>query len=632
MTSSPSRRPHPVADFRPVPSAGRKLRNARMPHGLLACPSWLRHASTACLALALAACGTLSPVATDTGVPTHDQEVAQAGGLAPAGPAGDTGQAATAAGNATEDPSGVEMPEATLAGLESPPTGTTIVDGDELVHVEEPGALEPVGNLWDRIRAGFALPPLDSPLVAVHERSLLARPDYLERMIERSRPYLFHIVDEAERRGLPTELALLPFIESAMNPGATSHAKAAGLWQFIPSTGRAYDLKQNWWVDNRRDIVESTRAAFDYLEYIYEFNDRDWFLALASYNWGEGAVARARRASRKRGQPDDYLHLRMPRETRHYVPKLIALRNLVERAESLSLPLAFLPDKPYFVTIDRLRPMDLELAARFADMSVEEFVALNPAHHRPVISVRRNHGIVLPADRLAGFLEAVREHESRGGVFASWQPFTLGEGDTLERVAARYSVPVQKLRKANGLRPGTTLLAGSRILVPHAHVADETRIQSFAGARLVEHVKTPARHVVVRRGETLAHVARRTGTSVTRLRQLNGLGSNVTRTRQGARLLVRPAATSTVVTNEKGERRVVASRAAAAPAAGTPRTTAAPAAKTPVRPPPGRAAPERTASAASPSAAAGRNQSPDTRPLRVSTEEQPGKRRVSAAM
>src|SRR5690606_27969100 len=380
-----------------------------MAPGSLARMARMARLPLACALLALGACGTIAPQGSGADAPVLSRST---------GGADDPVQTSAAATPA-DAAAGATLPEGTLPENALADAGTTIAGGADTVHVEEANALEPVGNLWDRIRAGFAMPELDSSLVAAHERKLLAHPDYLERMIERSRPYLFHIVDEVEKRGLPTELALLPFIESAMNPGATSHAKAAGLWQFIPSTGRAYDLKQNWWVDNRRDVVQSTRAALDYLEYIHGLNDNDWFLALASYNWGEGAVARARKANRRQGKPDDYLHLRMPRETRHYVPKLIALKNIVARAEELSVPLAYLPDKPYFVTIDKLRPMDLELAAEFAQMSIEEFVALNPAHHRPVISASRNHGIVLPADRLEAFVEAMKAHEEAGGVFAS---------------------------------------------------------------------------------------------------------------------------------------------------------------------------------------------------------------------
>lgn len=561
----------------------------------------------ACALLALGACGTITPQGTGESAPVVSR----------------TDTSPTPAGDEATQAEAALLPEGTLPEDAVADTGTTIADGEDTLHVEEANALEPVGNLWDRIRAGFAMPDLDSSLVAHHERRLLAHPDYLERMIERSRPYLFHIVDEVEKRGLPTELALLPFIESAMNPGATSHAKAAGLWQFIPSTGRAYDLKQNWWVDNRRDVVQSTRAALDYLEYIHGLNDNDWFLALASYNWGEGAVARARKANRRQGKPDDYLHLRMPRETRHYVPKLIALKNIVARAEELSVPLAYLPDKPYFVTIDKLRPMDLELAAEFAQMSIEEFVALNPAHHRPVISASRNHGIVLPADRLEAFVEAMKAHEEAGGVFASWQPYTLRKGDTLTGVAAKFSVPVEELRKANGLRRDAKLLAGSQILAPHDKVLDETRIESFAGAKLIERVETPARYYVPRRNESLARIARRWGTSTGRLRSLNGLGSKVSTVRAGTRLKVRPASVSTVVTDASGRRRVVGSQAIAT-------STAAPAA----------AANARKSTSSSKTPVARRQAAPDTknaksggrvetaRALRIASEPKPAKRRT----
>ena len=188
-------------------------------------------------------------------------------------------------------------------------------------------------DLWGRIRAGFAMPELDTPLVAQKEKFYLDRPDYLQRMFDRGSRYLHYIVEEIEKRGMPTELALLPFVESAMNPVALSSAKAAGLWQFIPSTGRQYDLSQNWWVDNRRDVVQSTRAALDYLQTIYEMHGNDWFLALASYNWGENAVGRAVKRNKAQGKPADYLNLPMPTETRHYVPKLIALKHIVMQAD-----------------------------------------------------------------------------------------------------------------------------------------------------------------------------------------------------------------------------------------------------------------------------------------------------------
>ncbi|MFN5142167.1 MAG: transglycosylase SLT domain-containing protein, partial [Burkholderiales bacterium] len=227
-------------------------------------------------------------------------------------------------------------------------------------QAQSPLALRPTySNLWDRMRAGFALPPLDSPLVNKHIQYYSHKPEYLERMFERGSRYLFYIVEEIEKRGMPGELALLPFVESAMNPTAISPAKAAGLWQFIPSTGKAYNLSQNWWVDNRRDPVHSTQAALDYLQRIYELQGNDWFLALASYNWGEGAVGKAMRRNQASGRPADYLSLNMPQETRHYVPKLMALREIVANPAAFNVRLPPMPNKAYFVEVEA--PLHLDL-------------------------------------------------------------------------------------------------------------------------------------------------------------------------------------------------------------------------------------------------------------------------------
>lgn len=455
------------------------------------------------------------------------------------------------------------------------------------------------GDLWERIRAGFAMPELETTLVAQKERFYLSKPDYLQRMFARGGRYLFHIVEEIEKRGMPTELALLPFVESAMNPVALSHANASGLWQFIPSTGKAFNLEQNWWVDNRRDVVKSTEAALDYLQKIYEMHGNDWFLALASYNWGEGAVGRAIKRNQAAGRPTDYLSLRMPSETRHYVPKLIALKHIVQRASELGVALPELPNRPYFVTIEKTRPIDLKLAARFAGMSVDEFVALNPAHNRPVISASRNNEIKLPADRVDAFVDAIERHGRSNLAFATWQPYTLKSGDTLEILASRAGIPVAELRAANGLRSNGRILAGTRILSPHRDVEDETRVESFDGPRVYEIVETAAIYHVVRPRDTLTKIARRYGTTVTNLRKLNGLDRAVAP--RGTRLLVRPARTQTMLTTEQGARRIVAqsearvmravlrqkgASAGAAESASTP-----PAAKAPAR----KKAPSRTA-------------------------------------
>jgi membrane-bound lytic murein transglycosylase D len=409
-------------------------------------------------------------------------------------------------------------------------------------------------DLWDRIRAGYRLPELSSPLVANYERLYLSRPDGLKRMFERGGRYLFFIVEEIERRGLPSELALLPFVESAMNPVALSSAKAAGLWQFIPSTGRNYDLSQNWWVDQRRDVLQSTNAALGYLTRIYEMQGNDWFLALASYNWGEGAVQRAMRKNSLRGRPTDYLALDMPNETRHYVPKLMALRNIVARAKTTGFELPDIPNEPYFATLEKLRPIDLSLAARFAGMTVEEFLALNPAHNRPVITASRNNAIILPTERVQRFMEAMDQHASARKPLASWQPLTIRPGETIDAVARRSGLSGHELRRANGLNTQARLLPGTRILAPQKEVQDETQVEQFIAPRVYELVDTPAQRHLVGRQENMQSIANRYGITVAALRAWNGLRDTA---RRGMRLIVRPAQSQTVVTTENGDRQVV---------------------------------------------------------------------------
>ena len=467
--------------------------------------------------------------------------------------------AATAANTTPRTPSRAPAkPVAQVAGnIEAKPAAPVAT-----APVPEPAPLAPpppARNLWDRIRAGFALPELDTPLVAQKERFYLSKPEYLQRMMERGEPYLYYIVDEIEKRGMPTEIALLPFVESAMNPKALSSAKAAGLWQFIPSTGRSYNLSQNWWVDNRRDVVKSTQAALDYLQKIYEMHDNDWFLALASYNWGEGAVGRAVKRNQAKGLPAGYLDLKMPTETRHYVPKLIALKHLILHADEIGLALPDLPDRPYFAVIEKTRPIDLKLAAKFAGMSVDEFVALNPAHNRPVISATKNNQIKLPADRVDDFLAAIERHSDQNRIFATWQPHTLAANETLATVASRGGVSEPELRRANGLHARQRILPGTRILAPQKAVADESSVENFVAPRVYEQVSKAPLYYKVRKRDSLASIARRYRTSEATLASLNDLSKGI---RSGMRLLVRRGGTQTMLTDENGKQRVVASTSA----------------------------------------------------------------------
>ena len=425
-------------------------------------------------------------------------------------------------------------------------------------QAQSPLALRPTySNVWDRMRAGFALPPLDSPLVNKHIQYYSHKPEYLERMFERGSRYLFYIVEEIEKRGMPGELALLPFVESAMNPTAISPAKAAGLWQFIPSTGKAYNLSQNWWVDNRRDPVHSTQAALDYLQRIYELQGNDWFLALASYNWGEGAVGKAMRRNQASGRPADYLSLNMPQETRHYVPKLMALREIVANPAAFNVRLPPMPNKAYFVEVEAPLHLDLKLAARFAGMSEDEFVSLNPAHNRPVIAARTNDQIKIPADRVESFLAAMKAHEEANKPFSRWRPYTLEQGESIQSLASRLGISAQEIMRANGLR-SSKVLPGTRLLAPAPDDKPTamTVMTSFDGPRILEKVQRPALYHRVGKKETTESIARRYGVTAATLQAWNSLKQEV---KQGMRLLVRPASAQTVLTNESGVAKVIAS-------------------------------------------------------------------------
>src|SRR5688500_14610752 len=326
----------------------------------------------------------------------------------------------------------------------------------------------PVDDVWQRIRNGFAVPDLDNALVREKMRYYVARPDYLQRIVDRSRLYLYHIVEEIEKRGLPTELALLPMVESAFNPMAYSRAHASGLWQFIPGTGKRFELEQNWWYDARRDIVESTNAALDYLTKLHEMHG-DWQLALASYNWGENAVARAIAKNRAAGKPTDYASLAMPAETRNYLPKLQALKNIIANPEPFGIDIGPIPNQPYFATVTKLRDIDVQLAARLAEMPVEQFIALNPGFSRPIIRASVTPRIILPADRVQIFHDNLAKHDDKALV--SWKTYQPKKGDTFESIAKKHSITVGQLKEVNGIGPRVRVPPSTMVVPVNGAVA-----------------------------------------------------------------------------------------------------------------------------------------------------------------
>lgn len=361
-------------------------------------------------------------------------------------------------------------------------------------------------DVWQRIRNGFQMAAFDHSLVDDWENYYASRGDYFARMIDNASHFLYHIVTQVERRGMPMEIALLPMIESAFNPVAYSHAHASGIWQFIPSTGKNYGLKQNWWYDGRRDVIAATSAALDYLQTLYGmFND--WELALAAYNWGEGAVQRAVDRNQARGLPTDYRSLsNMPAETRNYVPKLIAVKNIIANPARFGLTLAHVPNEPYFEVVTVQRHIDVARAAQFAEMSLEEFRFLNPAHNKRVINTNSAETIVLPKHKVAAFRANMSRHDDKPLV--SMKTHNVRAGELPATIAAQYNISVAELNQLNGIGPRRRIATGQILIVPNhtdLHPAlDEVQNAAMAAEAATRPLPVHTRHfmqkVVVTRG------------------------------------------------------------------------------------------------------------------------------------
>jgi len=368
------------------------------------------------------------------------------------------------------------------------------------------------GALWKRIRAGFRLAESNPELTRVHEEWFRKHPSYLEQGAERSRLYLYFIVEEVEKRGIPMEIALLPMIESAYNPLALSPMKASGLWQFIPSTGKVYGLKQNAWYDGRRDVLTATRAALDHLEDLHaKFGD--WELALAAYNCGEGCVARAQ--SRQKGNTTDYASLKLPTETRHYVPKLIAVRNIVLDPQRFAIALGEVANEPYFMQVKLSQPMEAKQAARLADMNLDDFLSLNPGFQRRVIHTDTRGVMLLPTERV----ETFQFNLHRQGVDKlSLRPYQASRGESASKIAGQFGVTLEWLKEHNPVKlyRGKVTQAQTLLLPSKAKVAGTPKTPSAAKAK-----RPSMRTHTVRRGDTLDRVAKLYSVQVTDIRRWN---------------------------------------------------------------------------------------------------------------
>jgi len=366
-------------------------------------------------------------------------------------------------------------------------------------------------DLWDRVRSGFVLPELDTPDVKEWEQWYASRPDYVARMTARGSRYLYHITEEVEKRHLPSELALLPFTESAYNPQAMSSAAASGMWQFIASTGKDYDLTQNIFRDDRRNVLASTQAALDYLQKLYGMFG-DWQLALAAYNCGEGNVQRAIERNRKRGLPTDYLSLNLPAETRGYVPKLQAVKNIVRHPAAYNLELPALENHPYFLSVPIERDIDVALAAKLAGVSLDEFKALNPQLNKPVILAAGTPQVLLPYDNADDFVKALGTHN---GPLASWTAWVATKTMRPADAAKQVGMSEAELREINHIPPHMLVKAGSTLLVPRGaqHTNDVSEKIADSALMALAPDLLPTRRVnarVGRGGEGVAALAQRT--------------------------------------------------------------------------------------------------------------------------
>ena len=389
------------------------------------------------------------------------------------------------------------------------PNGPLKPLGQGKVGSSEVAELEATGDLWVRIRKGFAMPNLEQDLVQNQEQWYATRPDYIQRMTERSSKYLFHIVEELERRNMPTELALLPFIESAFNPQAVSSAKAAGMWQFMPATGRDFDLKQNAFRDDRRDVLGSTRAALDYLQKLYNMFG-DWHLALAAYNWGEGSVSRAISRNQASGLGTGYLDLKMPNETRYYVPKLQAVKNIVARPESFGTVLPLIENNPFFDTIDITKDIDVAVAAQLAEVRLEDFKALNPSQRKPVIFAAGTPQVLLPWDNAATFKRNMAKYDP--AKLASWTAWVAPANISAREAANRVGMDESEFRSINSIPPRMLVKAGSTLLVPRADDAPQAaprQVVNNASVAYAPEVVLKRFVVRARKGDSISRLAGR---------------------------------------------------------------------------------------------------------------------------
>ena len=423
----------------------------------------------------------------------------------------------------------IETSAAIVDALSSEPLSIEPSSLDAMTIVAEETPEPEVIDLWQRIRQGYNLTPESMPDSVTKQRDwYLRNPSYLKTVFSRARPYIYYVTDELDKAGLPLELALLPIVESTYDPLAYSHSHAVGLWQFIPSTGESLGLRRDRWYDGRRDVIYSTQAAITYLKQLNKRFDNDWLLALAAYNSGQGFVSKSIRRNRKLGKGTDFWSISLPRETRNYVPQLLALATLIRDPEKYAVTLPAMPNEPFFEVVEIESQIDLNNVVKVTGIEVSDFTRLNPAYRRAITPPQGKHNLLLPVGTAEPLKHMLATTDPK-----TWVPHTeyaVANGDTLSHIAARFDIPTSWLRSRNNLRDDH-LKIGQVLLIPHSR----DNIDYLSNTLSQSSTKQPIYHSI-RQGDSLWTIAKQYDTSINRLRKINKLSSNTLRL--GERLVV----------------------------------------------------------------------------------------------
>jgi membrane-bound lytic murein transglycosylase D len=378
-------------------------------------------------------------------------------------------------------------------------------------------------DVWQRIRSKLEFSIPEDPRVVSQRNWFIKHPEYLNRVAKRAEPFLHYIVEALEANDIPIEIALLPIVESAFDPFAYSHGRASGMWQFIPGTGKRFGMKQNWWFDGRRDIVASTQGAIEYLTYLNKFFDGDWMLALAAYNSGEGRVRRAVRKNKKKNLPTDFWSLDLPRETRAYVPKLLALADIVKRSEEFKIKLHVIDNSSVISQVDIGSQLDLAKAAQLADLSLTELQRLNPGFNRWATDPDGPHYLLLPNHKIESFKQGLAKLSAKERL--AWQRYKIKNGDNLGEIAQKFNTEIALIRQVNNIK-GNRIREGKFLLIPVATASLDSYLLS-TNQRLVKTqnkvLAGEKRIHIVKSGDTMWDISRAYRVSTRSLAKWNAM-------------------------------------------------------------------------------------------------------------